>query len=318
MTARHRAHTTTSRPIPTFFILGAARCGTASLFDTLRQHPDICVSAVKEPPFFQFEYERGMGYYRATYFSDYREQPAVGEAAHRNLYLPYVADRIFREAPDAKLIVMVRNPVERAFSHYWYQFNRGKEPLGFEEAIEHDLERISAGVSFATEEEYRHYLRSLGNPEGEHCIRTYVDSGYFARQIERYSQRFGTEQIKIVKLERYKNDEQAVLTEILSFLGVAPDVALGPPRTRNPSRSRKAQAALDFLLTRVPFRKHVPHRIKAMVIPAVERIDRLSGGRSVPSPPAAVVRFLSAHFEPHNRELEKLTGMDFSDWNATS
>jgi hypothetical protein len=91
--------------LPSFFILGAAKCGTTSLHGYFGQHPEICVSEPKEPLYFESEYERGVSYYFNRYFGHWSGEPIVGDARHRNLYLPYVPDRIFRYNPSARLIV---------------------------------------------------------------------------------------------------------------------------------------------------------------------------------------------------------------------
>ncbi len=79
---------------PSFFVLGAAKCGTTSLHDYLAQHSDICMSSPKEPFYFEAEQLRGAGWYRSRYFAHWRGEPIVGESRHRNLYLPWVPERI--------------------------------------------------------------------------------------------------------------------------------------------------------------------------------------------------------------------------------
>jgi hypothetical protein len=101
---------------PNFFILGSAKCGSTTLYEHLGQHPDVFFSTPKEPIFFEAEYEKGFDYYWDTYFAAWDGQAAIGEARHRNLFLPYVAPRVHAACPDARLIVIVRNPVDRAYS----------------------------------------------------------------------------------------------------------------------------------------------------------------------------------------------------------
>lgn len=108
--------------LPSFFILGAAKCGTTSLHAYLGQHPDVCVSDPKEPFFFEAEFDRGATYYFNRYFSHWAGERIVGEARHRNLYMPYIPERILRFNPRARLIICVRNPTERAISHWLAPF----------------------------------------------------------------------------------------------------------------------------------------------------------------------------------------------------
>jgi hypothetical protein len=90
---------------PNFFILGAAKCGTSSLRGYLSRHPEVFMSDPKEPFFFEAEYEKGFDFYWRRYFSDWQGEPAIGEARHRNLFLPYVTKRIAASVPDAKLLM---------------------------------------------------------------------------------------------------------------------------------------------------------------------------------------------------------------------
>ncbi len=110
---------------PGFLILGSPKCGTTALARLLDAHPDVAMSTPKEPHFFDAHYERG--------FEHYATWPAhgiAGEATPSYLLVPYVAERIKADLPDAKLIAILRHPVERAFSSWWMFHARGMEPLG--------------------------------------------------------------------------------------------------------------------------------------------------------------------------------------------
>src|SRR3972149_6925354 len=133
---------------PNFLVLGAAKAGTTSLCHYLAQHPDVFIPEVKEPIFFDAEYERGLDYYWKKYFSRWSGQPAVGEGRVFNLYLPFVPPRIRESIPGAKLIAVLRNPVERAYSHWWHRFSYRDEILPFHEAIRENLSRIARGILF--------------------------------------------------------------------------------------------------------------------------------------------------------------------------
>lgn len=102
---------------PTFLLLGAGKAGTTALPWYLGRHPDVLVSQPKEPNFFDTEYGRGLGYYWDTYYGAWNGKTAAGEARAINLLLPFVAERIRDCTPDARLIVTLRDPADRAFSH---------------------------------------------------------------------------------------------------------------------------------------------------------------------------------------------------------
>ena len=135
-----------------FFILGAARSGTTSLYQYLARHPDVLMSTPKEPVFFEAEYENGLAYYRDRYFKGWNGEPALGEARPANLLLSYVAPRIRESFPDAKLVAILRNPVDRAYSHWWVKYCDGIEKRAFVAAVEENLARIASGVRFEGQE----------------------------------------------------------------------------------------------------------------------------------------------------------------------
>src|SRR5204862_1223537 len=110
--------------LPSFFVVGAAKSGTTSLHVYLDQHPDIFMSKPKEPFFFEAEYDRGPEYYYRRYFGGWNGQREVGESRHRNLYFPYIPARIHSYNPNARIIAVLRNPAERAISHWWHWYAR--------------------------------------------------------------------------------------------------------------------------------------------------------------------------------------------------
>jgi hypothetical protein len=112
---------------PSFFVVGAAKSGTTSLHVYLDQHPDIFMSKPKEPFFFEAEYDRGFDFYYRRYFGGWKGQREVGESRHRNLYFPFVPARIHAYNPEARILAVLRNPVERAISHWWHWYARGRK-----------------------------------------------------------------------------------------------------------------------------------------------------------------------------------------------
>jgi hypothetical protein len=209
--------------LPSFFILGAAKCGTTSLHGYFGQHPEICVSDPKEPLYFESEYERGPSYYFNRYFSHWSGEPVVGEARHRNLYLPYIPERIFRHNPSARLIVCLRNPVERAISHWWHWFSRNEEPLSLRRSIQQDWERIQLGATHHGS--FSQYALSL-YPSPQGFVRTYLDSGYYHEQIMRYMSLFPREQLRVVLFEDLVRYPLGVVTGLFEFVGADQGYAL--------------------------------------------------------------------------------------------
>jgi hypothetical protein len=210
--------------LPSFFILGAAKCGTTSVHGYLGQHPDICVSDPKEPFYFEAEFDRGGTYYFNRYFAHWSREKIVGEARHRNLYMSYTSGRIFRFNPSARLIICLRNPTERAVSHWWHWYSRGQEHLPLRNAIDADSERIRAGQFYDKPENQRIYSATL-EPDGKGYLRTYVDSGYYYEQIMRYLTLFPREQLRIILFEDIVYSPETIARELLEFVGADPSYA---------------------------------------------------------------------------------------------
>ena len=262
---------------PSFFLLGAAKCGMTPLHAYLDQHPEICMSKPKEPTYFEAELDRhGTAYYFNRYFSHWAGEPIVGESRHRNLYLPYVSRRLFDYNPDARLLVILRNPVERAISHWWHWYSRGKETLRLREALEADLKRIDAGYRLETENEQAIYKRTAVE-DCKGMLRTYLDSGYYDDQIQRYLALFPRERLKIVLFEDFSRDPQSVLLEAGHFLGADP----------------RPIFKLDC---------------------AQRQQSRSAAGKHVDN---ATVSWLAEHFQPHNLRLEEMLDRSLKDWNSS-
>jgi len=282
--------------VPHFLILGAAKCGTTSLHAWLSKHPQILMSSPKEPLHFELEYERGMDYYLATYFAEWDGRKLIGESRHRNLLLPWVPERIQETSPDAKLIILVRNPVERCLSHWWMRFHRCKESLNFEEAVLADLERLESGLRHETEEEYAAYQRRR-HPDG--IYRTYVDSGYYIEQLERYRQLFSDAQILVLTIEDLQFRPRAVLSELCSFLGISTSaIANIDCELRNAAGLLKRQRAV---------RRWITCRLSG-------RSVSYSAIRRRPPIRPEFRRFLADHYHRFNADLAKVLNRDLSHW----
>ncbi|MBW3578467.1 MAG: sulfotransferase domain-containing protein [Actinobacteria bacterium] len=294
------------------FVLGAAKAGTTTLHRFLDAHADVCMSDPKEPAFFEAEYESGVEFYWRKYYAHrWRGEPLVGEARHRNLYLPYVPRRIASRYPHAKLLVILRHPVDRAWSHWWQRYARGQEQAGFDDAIAADMDRISSGILFEEPDGPAMWCRSL-DPDSRGRIneyRTYVDSGYYADQILRYVDLFGWESLHIILLDDLRADPQKTLRGIFDCLRLAPpsiDVST-IHNHRMPNYTDGGRRLLGAVrATRV--QKLAPKRVRATL-----------HRRFLPTAPWPTMNQrtradLLRHFAPHNRALGSLLRRDLSHW----
>ena len=205
------------------FIAGAAKSGTTALAYMLAQHPRVYLSPYKEPFFFELEYDLGFEYYHSRYFPGVNKtHEVVIDARHRNMFLPYVPPRIYRYNPEARIIILIREPVRRAYSHWWMWYVRGLENLSFEEAIAEDLKRIAKYPDLLESPHgERVWTRHFWYRYGKHRIlKTYVDSGFYCRQIIRILQFFPPGQILILVAEEFFKNPLATLRRCEEFLGL--------------------------------------------------------------------------------------------------
>jgi hypothetical protein len=197
--------------LPDFLIIGAARCGTTWLYECLKAHPEIYLPASKrpEPHFFmkQAEYARGLRYYSDRYFTDVGSALVAGEASTSYLYRPYVAPRIARHLPDVKLIVILRNPVDRAFSNYIVSRRNGLETLPFSRAIREEAARLAHPQS---------------DFEREICPFAYIDRGRYHAQLACYLALFPRDRLHVLLFDDVVHEPAEVLRSTQAFLGVDP------------------------------------------------------------------------------------------------
>ncbi|MFL5496388.1 MAG: sulfotransferase family protein [Gemmatimonadales bacterium] len=231
--------------LPNFVLIGAAKSGTSSLFAYLGQHPDVFISPTKEPNFFalagqQVTY-RGPGdviinQASVTRLADYqalfkgvKREAAVGEASNLYLYLPAAPEAIAHHLPDVRLIAILRDPAERAYSSYLHMRRDGREPCdSFEAALEEEAARVS---------------------QNWEPLWHYTGLGFYHAQLREYYGRFPRERIAVYLYDDFEADPQRVVRELFTFLGVdpsfEPDMSVrhkvsGTPRSR----------ALHAILTR--------------------------------------------------------------------
>ncbi|MCD6422482.1 sulfotransferase domain-containing protein [bacterium] len=290
--------------LPNFLGIGAQRSGTTSLFAILRQHPNIYLPEVKETGFFcdDNQFKKGIEYYERIFFSKWRGEKAVGEISPDYLLVEYVPERIYHTlGKETKLIVMLRNPAERAWSNYLMNLARGIEDKPFEEAIRLEEKRIKRGPS------------SLLNF-------SYLKRGLYAEQIRRYLRFFPRENFFFIIFETdFLQNRQRTIEQLLGFLDVEKKVKLNLAVHENPAWKPRS-----VVLTSVIYRKpKILKKIAKLLIPwrlprlkILLWLDRLNRRPlRYTSLDSKLKRFLlERYFAEDIRELEKLTGRDLSVW----
>src|SRR5579871_6109810 len=160
-----------------YVIVGTQKGGTSSLQFLLSKHPDICAAVIKETHFFDNDpsFQSDAPDYNRYHnlFRHYRGETALGEATPIYMYAPYVADRLKEYNPDIKVIAVLRNPVERAYSHYQMMWRRGLDTLSFPDAIRLEPWRMEeSGADYG--------------PRSPRALHSYVSRGFYSTQIERF------------------------------------------------------------------------------------------------------------------------------------
>jgi hypothetical protein len=216
-----RGPTNTLRALPDFLIIGAERAGTGSLYRYLGEHPCVTRSVRKEVDYFSRNYYRGPEWYRSHFplrasmsaRALVRGRPMhTFEATGDYIFHPYAAERAREMLPDAKLLVLLRDPVERAFGHYLNMVRLGFEDRSFEEALDLEQERITPDIEMMREDPL-YYC-------GPYYRFSYVTKGLYAEQLERWLAHFPAEQFMVMRNEDLFFDEGSTFEQVLDFLGL--------------------------------------------------------------------------------------------------
>src|SRR5436309_10806029 len=190
-----------------FVLAGAQKSGTTALHYFLRRHPDICMGDQQEIHFFDNDalFVSAVDYEQLhKHYPPLAPSMIAGDCTPSYMYHEPAAERIFKYNPKMKFLILLRNPVNRAFAHWNMQRFRGREPLDFFDAVREEQTRIA------------------GAPPVDARRFAYVERGFYGRQLERVFKFFPREQVKTVKFEDFKANQRETVASILSFLGRKP------------------------------------------------------------------------------------------------
>lgn len=217
------------RAKPNFFIVGAPKCGTTSLHEYLQRHPDVFMPFYKEPHYFgadlegsRFRQFRNKPERYLKLFRDARSEKRIGESSPWYLVSQCAPEEIHAYDPAAKIIIMLRNPIDMMYS-MWSQFRySGNEQIGsFEEALEAEADR-RAGKRIR---------------RAAHCVTGlhYREMARFAEHVPRYFERFGRENVQIIIFDDFRSDTPAAFRAVLDFLDLDSDYEMSFD-IRNPNK----------------------------------------------------------------------------------
>ncbi len=206
------------RELPTYFIVGAKRAGTTSLDEYVVDHPLVLRGLVEKGcRYYDVNYERGPAWFRShlplsadldRLERDLGARPIFGESSPYYCYHPEAPARIAADVPQARLILVLRDPVQRAWSHYRYEVARGFETLGPDAALEAEAGRLAQADDEARWYSHRHH--------------SYVGRSRYAEALRRLRQHFPAEQVLVVQSERIFTEPETTMAGVFDHLGLAP------------------------------------------------------------------------------------------------
>ncbi len=309
--------------LPNFFVVGAPKTGTTSLYHYLDQHPQIYMSAVKEPHFFAAEFreenfaaELRPGIARDTrslrkflsgsmpqkrlggivtdwddyvrLFANARQESALGEASVGYLWSPTAPGRIAETIPGAKILVMLRDPADRAFSQYRHGLANGSIRWSFREHIQRNLRHRSA----------------------EFCASyPFLEFGLYAEQLSRYLERFGRN-VWVGFHEDFRSRPLELFQNICRFLGVDPEFS--PDMTRQHLEAEVPRNAAVGWLKRSGSWRAAASLTPSKLRPLIRRALMLNAGTTRMDP--ADRKFLVDHYREDIRKLTRLVSRELDGW----
>jgi hypothetical protein len=275
-----------SGPLPTFVIIGAPKAGTTSLFAYLEAHPEVFVAPRKEIFFFGFNFERGVDWYRSR-FERASGQRAIGEATPWYLWSPEAPAQMASVIPHARLIAILRNPADRAYSHFWMDRNRFSADASFEKIV-------------------RPHLETPWDRVADKAL--FLRLGIYLPQLERVCASFPRSSLLVLLLDDLVADPEGTFAKVCRFIGVDDTVrpsvlgkAFNPPAHRS-ERFHEAIIGLD-LWQRSPGLARL-----------LTKMNRKQGAYQ-PMDPSFRSELMKWYAEP-NAQLAAWLGRDLSSWSG--
>jgi GT2 family glycosyltransferase len=296
---------------PNLFIVGAPKCGTTSLAGYLAQHPEVFMSTPKEPHFFGSDLRYDPGYIGdekeyLSLFAQASGQKIVGEASTWYLFSKCAAAEIREFSPDARIIIMLRNPVDMIYSlHGQRLYDCNEDIIEFAEALEAEEERS----------------RGLRRPKaftGSLEVYLYREVGKYAQQVQRYLDVFGRERVLVITFDDLMNDTPAVFRQVCEFLRIDPAVRVDL-QALNQMKKLRLPSVGRFMRNppkpaRLIFRAIAPETWRRKIYDSLWSANVKLEKRPPIDPELA--RSLAGEFAPDVERLSRQLGRDLTHWVA--
>lgn len=242
-----------NRCLPDFIVIGAQKSGTTSLHSYLSQHPQLTAGYKKEIHFFDGgldpkvdSYQKGQAWYRSHFplGQDSGDTSKTFEASPLYIFNPLVPRRMAELIPDVKLVAVLRNPVERAISHYFHEKKRNMEPLPVLEAFQSEEKRLEPIIA---QQDYKNDL---------FIHNTYVSRGHYYEQLQRYLEYFSLDNILIMDSTLLFTQPNEALRRVFEFVGVDAGFTIGDLKPRNVASNKTKVDAEVYEYLEDYFRPH--------------------------------------------------------------
>jgi hypothetical protein len=295
--------------LPTFICVGAQKSGTTTLNDILTQHPEIYLPEIKETKFFHRDhlYKKGIKYYSHEFFSSVSNEKIIGEIDPEYMYFEYVPKRIYETlGSEVKLIFILRNPIDRAYSHYLMSKRRGFENLSFEEAINKEQIRI---------QDKSHDTRDW--TQKNHF--SYITRGLYSQQIENYLKYFPKKNMHFILFEdEFVKNKSDTIDKLLNFLEVNTGYNLNLYLKSNEAKDARSYLFAALLnkpnILKKAIKKMIPYHIRRLMKDELNKIN-MKSLKKEDLPNDVRLRLYNRYFKKEINSLTKLIDKDLSSWN---
>ena len=282
-----------------FVCIGSQKAGTTSFHDILVQHPKVGLPHHKETQFFvdDAQYQKGLNYYFNYHFKGIKNDAVLGEVNPQFCYVEEAANRLKDNFERLKVIMIVRNPVDRAFSHYQMTQRRGLEKLSFEEALRKEKDRL---------------IDAHG-----HLHFSYADRGMYTDQINRYEELFGQENLMVILFEDFVKSTPEVMKEVCDFIEI-PQFDFNFDIQSNQASESRSKWLRDFLYRPSLLKKFLGKLLMSQKVRdnVAQKLDKanLKSGKKERLDSVTKKNIYEQYFTEEIAKLEKILQKDLSAW----
>ena len=292
--------------LPNFLCIGAPKSGTTSLYDLLKQHKDVFLPSFKEPHFFDSDesWNKGVEWYQSSYYAKANNQ-CIGDFTPTYLSNISAPRRIKKVLGNqVKFVVILRNPIDRAYSHYLHTLRDQHENLSFAEALEEEAQRLR---NFREENNHIALIRFA-----------YLEQGMYSEQLERYFKFFDREQFYITTFDDFVSKQEQVVKEICVFLGLQEQEGM-----QYLLQSNKSSKARSVALKNVIKKPSLIKKVAKWLVPSfsyrqkIRNLIQALNNKSITKKPLSEINrksYYQRYFKQEIQSLEDLLSINLKHW----